>query len=120
MTVGQAARELGITPSAVRTAINEGRLTRILLHARTSLIARAEVQRYRREHLGRQGKRPQPDALTEQQRKQRAYQQAYYQRRKAARQQQPAAQGRRGQAAEPEPAAVKPAESSDTHQDHHA
>jgi hypothetical protein len=81
------ARTVPITPSAVRTAINEGRLTRTLLHKRTSLIAREDVERYRREHRGRQGKRPQPDDLTEQQRKQRAYQQAYYQRRKAARQQ---------------------------------
>jgi predicted transcriptional regulator len=89
MSVAQAAQELGITPSAVRTAINEGRLQRTLLHKRTSLIARKDVETYRREHLGRQGKRPQPEGLTEQQRKQRAYQQAYYQRRKA-RKQQPA------------------------------
>jgi hypothetical protein len=87
MTVAEAARALGITPSAVRSAISEGWIKRILLHKRTSLVAREDVERYRREHLGRQGKRPQPDNLTEQQRKQRAYQQAYYQRRKAARQQ---------------------------------
>jgi hypothetical protein len=85
LTVAQAARELGITPSGLRTAISEGRLKRILLHKRTSLIAREEMERYRREHLGKQGKRPQPEGLTEKQRKQRAYQQAYYQRRKAAR-----------------------------------
>jgi predicted transcriptional regulator len=89
ITVAQAAKELGITPSAVRTAINEGRLKRRLLHKRASVIAREDVERYRSEHLGRQGKRPQPEGLTEQQRKQRAYQQAYYQRRKAARRQQP-------------------------------
>jgi excisionase family DNA binding protein len=90
LTVAQAAKELGITPSGVRAAISEGHLERILVHKRTSLVARADVERYKREHLGRQGKRPQPEGLTEQQRKQRAYQQAYYQRRKAARQQQPA------------------------------
>jgi excisionase family DNA binding protein len=89
LTVAQAAQELGITPSGVRTAISEGRLTRTLLHKRTSLIAREDVERYRREHLGKQGKRPQPEGLTEQQRKQRAYQRAYYQRKKAARSQQP-------------------------------
>jgi hypothetical protein len=55
-----------------------------------NLVTREQVERYRREHLGQQGKRPQPEGLTEQQRKQRAYQQAYYQRRKTARQQQPA------------------------------
>jgi excisionase family DNA binding protein len=57
LTVAQAAEELGITPSGLRTAINEGRLTRTLLHARTSLIPRTEVERYRREHLGQRGKR---------------------------------------------------------------
>ena len=57
LTVAQAAEELGITPSGLRTAINEGRLTRTLLHARTSLIPREEVERYRREHLGQRGKR---------------------------------------------------------------
>jgi hypothetical protein len=61
------------------------------LHARTSLIAREDLERYRREHLGKRGKCMQPeDALTEQQRKQRAYQRAFYLRRKAARTQQPA------------------------------
>ena len=91
LTVAQAAEELGITPSGLRTAINEGRLTRTLLHKRTSLIAREDVERYRREHLGQRGKRRQPtDALTDQQRKQHAYQQAYYQRKKAARKQLPA------------------------------
>ena len=59
--------------------------------SRTKLIPRAEFERYREEHKGRRGKRMLPDeALTEKQRKQRAYQQAYYQRRKAARKQQPA------------------------------
>jgi hypothetical protein len=56
--------------------------------SRTNLIPRDEVERYRRKHLGQRGKRKQrEDTLTEQQRKQRAYQQAYYQRRKAARKQ---------------------------------
>ena len=90
MTVAQAAKELGLTPTGLRTAIGEGRIKRTLLHARTSLIAREEVERYRREHLGRRGKRPQPpEALTEQQRKLQAYQRAYHQRRRA-RKQQPA------------------------------
>ena len=57
LTVAQAAEELGITPSGLRTAINEGRIKRTLLHARTSLIAREDVERYRREHLGQRGKR---------------------------------------------------------------
>jgi hypothetical protein len=103
LTVAKAAEELGITPSALRTAISEGRLKRKLLHKRTSLIARQEMERYRREHLGRQGKRPQPDHLTEQQRKQRAYQHAYYQRRKAARQHQPATEPEEEQDSQPGP-----------------
>jgi hypothetical protein len=65
-----------------------GRITAVQLHARTNLITRDEVERYRNERLGRPGKRMVPDDdLTEQQRKQRAYQHAYYLRRKAARQQ---------------------------------
>ena len=94
LTVTEAAKELGLTLWGVRTAIQEGRLAAVPLAetSRTKLISRAEVERYKREHKGRRGKRPQPDNLTEQQRKQRAYQAAYYQRRKAARQQQPAAE----------------------------
>ena len=93
LTVTEAAQELGLSPSALRSAINCGSLRPVRLDktSRTNLIAREEVERYRREHKGRRGKRMLPDeALTQQQRKQRAYQRAYYQRRKAAREQQPA------------------------------
>jgi excisionase family DNA binding protein len=124
MTVAQAAKVLGLTPTGVRTAINEGRLKRTLLHKRTSLIAREEVERYRREHLGRQGKRPQPEGLTEQQRKQRAYQRAYYQRKKAARmqpatepaqeeQQRARSRAKRGKAGGPAPQAEEAEEAKD-------
>ena len=87
LTINEAAKELGLTSWGVRTAIQEGRITPVRLDetSRTQLIPVAEVQRYRREHLGRRGKRKQPEGLTEEQRKQRAYQQAYYQRKKAAR-----------------------------------
>ena len=91
VTVSEAACELGVSPTTIRGAIMRGSITAVQLHKRTNLIPRSEVERYRREHLGRPGKRMAPDeALTEQQRKQRAYQQAYYQRHKAAREQQPA------------------------------
>jgi excisionase family DNA binding protein len=91
VTVTEAAIELGVSPATIRGAIMRGSITAVQLHKRMNLIPRSEVERYRREHLGRPGKRVPPDeALTEQQRKQRAYQQAYYQRRKAARTQQPA------------------------------
>jgi excisionase family DNA binding protein len=88
VTVATAAQELRLTPQAIRNAIMRGAITAVRLDGRTNLVSRAEVERYRREHLGQRGKRMPPDeALTEQQRKQRAYQQAYYQRKKAARQQ---------------------------------
>jgi hypothetical protein len=74
----------------VRHAVKRGLIAVVQVHPRLNAIRRRDIERYEREHLGRQGKRPQPDDLTEQQRKQRAYQQAYYQRRKAARTQQPA------------------------------
>ena len=91
LTVKEAAAELGLSASALRSAINYGSLHVVRLDGRTNLIHRDEVERYGREHQGRRGKRMLPDeALTEQQRTQRAYQQAYYQRRKAARTQQPA------------------------------
>jgi hypothetical protein len=41
----------------LRTAVYEGRIKTVALHKRTNLIARAEVERYRREHLGQRGKR---------------------------------------------------------------
>jgi excisionase family DNA binding protein len=91
VTVSEAAEELGVSPATIRGAIMRGSITAVQLHKRTNLIPRSEIERYRRERLGRRGKRMVADEdLTEQQRKQRAYQQAYYQRRKAARQQQPA------------------------------
>ena len=91
VTVSEAAEELGVSPATIRGAIMRGSIMAVQLHKRTNLIPRSEVERYRNERLGRPGKRMLPDeALTEQQRKQRAYQQAYYQRRKAASKQQPA------------------------------
>src|ERR671933_2030032 len=93
LTIAETAKRLGLSAWGVRTAMQEGRLRAVRLDetSRTKLIPVEEVERYEREHQGRRGKRMLPDeALTEQQRKQRAYQQAYYQRRKAARKQQPA------------------------------
>jgi hypothetical protein len=87
ISLATAAKELGLTPAALRGAIARKVLTPVRVDGRTNMLTRAEVERYRREHLGKQGKRPQPEGLTDKQRKQRAYQQAYYQRKKAARQQ---------------------------------
>ena len=91
LTVKRAAEELGLSPVSIRRAIMRGALENVPLDGRTNLVSRTEVERYRREHLGRYGKHMLPEeALSEKQRQQRAYQRAYYQRRKAARQQQPA------------------------------
>ena len=99
LTIAETAKRLGLSAWGVRTAIQEKRIKAVRLDetSRTKLIPVEEVERYKREHLGKQGKRPQPEVLTEQQRKQRAYQQAYYQRRKAA----------RGQLSAPNPAENK-------------
>ena len=59
LKVTEAAKELGLTPWGVRTAIQEGRITPVRLDktSRTNLIPLEEVERYRREHLGQRGKR---------------------------------------------------------------
>ena len=91
LTVAEAAAELGLSRTTIHRAVGNGTITPEPLNGRTYLISREQVERYRRESLGNRGGRKRPDdKLTEQDRKQRAYQQAYYQRRKAARQQQPA------------------------------
>jgi excisionase family DNA binding protein len=65
LTVTEAAHELGLTPWGVRTAIQEGRIKPVRLDktSRTNLIPREEVERYRREHLGRRGKRKKKPAM---------------------------------------------------------
>jgi hypothetical protein len=71
LTIAETARRLGLSAWGVRTAMQEGRLEAVRLDetSRTELIAVEEVERYEREHLGRRGQRPQPDDLSEQQRK---------------------------------------------------
>ena len=55
-TTTEAAAELGLSPPSVRYAIMRGILQPMRLGARTVLITRDEIERYRREHLGRRGK----------------------------------------------------------------
>jgi hypothetical protein len=57
LTVAQAADELGLTPSGIRNAIMYGTIIPVRIDGRTNMIARSEVERYRREHLGQRGKR---------------------------------------------------------------
>ena len=56
VTVAEAAQELGIRPSGVRMAITYGTLRPVRIDRRTIMIERAEVERYRREHLGKRGR----------------------------------------------------------------
>lgn len=57
-TTAEAAVELGLTPTSVRKAIACGRLTPTRIHARLNVITHAELERYRRETLGRRGPKP--------------------------------------------------------------
>lgn len=55
-----AARELGITPDAVRFAMNRGLIAFEQIDGRTRMIPRAAVDAYRRDHLGQRGRRKKP------------------------------------------------------------
>jgi predicted ArsR family transcriptional regulator len=56
VSVAAAAQELGLTPSAIRHAIKRGLIEPVRLDARTNLIPRAQVDKYRAEHRGRMGR----------------------------------------------------------------
>jgi excisionase family DNA binding protein len=56
MTTAEAAETLGLTLGGLHRAIADGRLKVIPLDARTNVVERSEVERYRREHLGRRGR----------------------------------------------------------------
>ncbi len=60
MNVSEVAEELGIKPGTVRDAIARGRMQAIRKgggneRAGFLLIERTEMERYRREHLGKRG-----------------------------------------------------------------
>ncbi|HKO24305.1 MAG TPA: DNA-binding protein [Chloroflexota bacterium] len=57
VSVADAAKELGVTPDALRGAIMRGTLSPVRIDRRTNMLERAEVERYRREHFGQRGKR---------------------------------------------------------------
>jgi excisionase family DNA binding protein len=65
VTVAQAAEELGVSPHTIRGAIMRGQITPVALDKRTNLIPRSEIERYRRQHKGQHGKRPQQHARYE-------------------------------------------------------
>jgi excisionase family DNA binding protein len=54
-TVDEAAALLGLAPSSVRNAITVGRLTARKIGKRLHVVSAAEIERYRQEHLGKQG-----------------------------------------------------------------
>ena len=56
-TTGLAAKELGLSPSTLGTLINEGRIRTVWLDARTALIRRSALERYRVESLGKPGRK---------------------------------------------------------------
>lgn len=60
MNVGETASALGITPGSVRKAIADGKMQAIRKgggkeRAGFLLIERTEIERYRKEHLGKRG-----------------------------------------------------------------
>jgi hypothetical protein len=57
LNVSQAAQELGITPAALRGAIRRQVITPLRVLQR-NYLTRAELERYRTEHLGRRGRHP--------------------------------------------------------------
>lgn len=85
LTTTEAARELGLSASSVRTQMQRGILRVERLDARTVLIPRSEIERYRAEHLGHHFGHDPNRPLT----KGALYARAYRERKKA-RQQQPA------------------------------
>ncbi len=54
-TTDEAARELGLAPSTIRGAARRGVLRVEVVAPRVRAITREELERYRREHLGKGG-----------------------------------------------------------------
>ncbi len=54
-TTEEAARELGLAPSTIRGAAKRGALEVHVVAPRVRAITREELDRYRREHLGKSG-----------------------------------------------------------------
>ena len=55
MTINEAAEKLGLEATTLRWQIRNGRL-RAVKHGRDCWISPVEVERYRREHLGKPGR----------------------------------------------------------------
>lgn len=85
-TVAEAAAELGLTPASLRHAIMRGAIQVVAIDKRTNAITRAEIERYRKENLGRRFGRP-PDYKPTT--KAAEYARAYRERKKQRQEQQP-------------------------------
>jgi hypothetical protein len=59
-TTSRAGQELGVSASTLRTMIQQGKVAVKHLHARSALIPKSEVERYRRDHLGQPGRKRAP------------------------------------------------------------
>ena len=55
LTLAQAAALLGVSAATLRQQVHNGRL-RARLYGKTWVVSEAEVERYRRESLGRVGR----------------------------------------------------------------
>ena len=58
LTIDEAAKELGVQPSTIRMAIKRKTINAIKIGKRLNAIPLAEVERYRRERLGKHGPMP--------------------------------------------------------------
>ncbi len=56
LTIAEAARELGLTPDGVHSAIRRGQLDTELVNPRLRLVPRQAIATYRQEHLGHVGR----------------------------------------------------------------
>ncbi len=55
-TTTEAAAQLGIAPATVKDAIMRGTMEYVPIHARLNMVTRDAIEKYRRDHLGRQGR----------------------------------------------------------------
>lgn len=55
-TTTEAAAQLGIAPATVKDAIMRGTMEYVPIHPRLNMVTREAIEKYRRDHLGRQGR----------------------------------------------------------------
>ncbi len=79
-TTEEAARELGLAPSSIRVAAKKGTIKVEAITPRLRAITREELERYRREHLGRNWGARREGHIDE---RNAAYHRAYRARKKA-------------------------------------